>query len=82
MGSAAVGDQGLIRRLTEGPKGSYYNELSIVKRGAMEILSIQVGQPNSSGVDGAEDPLERPWMSALEKQPVWERVWLGPEGLG
>lgn len=58
MGSAAVGGEELIRRLTECPKGRYYNELQILKRGAMEILSIQVGQPKSYGVADAEDPLE------------------------
>jgi MOSC domain-containing protein YiiM len=47
----------------------------------MEILSIQVGQPKSYGVEGAEDPLERPWVSAIDKQQVSGRVWLGPEGL-
>jgi len=60
MGSAAVGGEELIRRSTECPKGRYYNELQILKRGAMEILSIQVGQPKSYGVADAEDPLERP----------------------
>ena len=47
----------------------------------MEILSIQVGQPKSYGVDGAEDPLERPWTSAIDKRAVMGRAWLGPEGL-
>lgn len=47
----------------------------------MEILSIQVGQPKSYGVAGAEDPLERPWVSAIEKRPTTGRVWLGSEGL-
>ncbi len=47
----------------------------------MEILSIQVGQPKSYGVADAEDPLERPWVSAIDKQPVRGPVWLGAEGL-
>ena len=47
----------------------------------MEILSLQIGQPKSYGVEGAEDPLERPWVSAIAKQPVLGRVWLGLEGL-
>jgi MOSC domain-containing protein YiiM len=47
----------------------------------MEILSLQIGQPQPFGVEGAEDPLERPWVSAIAKQPVLGRVWLGPEGL-
>lgn len=50
MGSAAVGGEKLIRRLIECPKGRNYNELQILKRGAMDILSIQVGQPKSYGV--------------------------------
>jgi MOSC domain-containing protein YiiM len=52
-----------------------------LKGEAVEILSLQIGQPTSYGVDGAEDPLERPWVSAIDKQPVLGRVWLGPEGL-
>ena len=55
--------------------------MGILRRGAMEILSLQIGQPKSYGVEGAEDPLERPWVSAIAKQPVLGRVWLGPEGL-
>ena len=47
----------------------------------MEIASLQVGQPQSYGVEGAEDPLERPWVSAIVKHPVVGRVWLGPKGL-
>ncbi len=47
----------------------------------MKILSIQVGQPRSYGVEGAEDPLERPWTSAIAKEPVPERVWVGAEGV-
>lgn len=47
----------------------------------MKILSIQVGQPKQYGVEGAEDPFERPWESAIAKEPVAGRVWLNREGV-
>jgi len=47
----------------------------------MRILSIQVGQPRSYGVEGAEDPIERPWTSAIVKSPVAGQVWANAEGL-
>ncbi|MEE8060698.1 MAG: MOSC domain-containing protein [Gemmatimonadales bacterium] len=47
----------------------------------MRIVSIQVGQPRSYGVEGAEDPIERPWTSAIEKKPVVGKMWINGEGL-
>jgi MOSC domain-containing protein YiiM len=32
-------------------------------------------------VPDAEDPLDRPWTSAIHKSPVEGRIWLGAEGL-
>jgi MOSC domain-containing protein YiiM len=31
--------------------------------------------------NGIEDPLDRPWLSAIYKRPVAGKVWLGREGL-
>ena len=47
----------------------------------MRILSIQVGQPKSYGVEGAEDPIERPWTSAIVKNPIAGETWANAEGL-
>jgi MOSC domain-containing protein YiiM len=47
----------------------------------IEIVSIQVGLPEQLGQAGAEDPLDRPWLSAIYKRPVAGKVWLGREGL-
>ncbi len=48
---------------------------------AMRIESVQTGQARTLGVDGAEDPMDRAWTSAIWKEPVDGRVWLGREGL-
>jgi MOSC domain-containing protein YiiM len=45
------------------------------------LLSIQVGMPRVLGVEGATDPLDRPWTTAFAKEPVEGAVWLGREGL-
>src|ERR1043166_9975022 len=47
----------------------------------MKLESIQVGQPRTYGTPDAEDPEERPWTSAIRKEPVEGPVWAGPEGL-
>jgi MOSC domain-containing protein YiiM len=47
----------------------------------LEIVSIQVGLPQQLGQAGAEDPLDRPWVSAIYKRPVTGKVWLGSGGL-
>lgn len=41
------------------------------------ILSIQVGRPARHGVSHAADPLDRPWTTALFKEPVVGPVWVG-----
>jgi MOSC domain-containing protein YiiM len=45
------------------------------------IESIQTGQPRTLGVEDAADPIDRPWTSAIWKEPVHGRVWAGTEGL-
>ena len=47
----------------------------------MRIESVQTGQARTLGVEGAPDPMDRPWTSAIWKEPVDGRVWLGKEGL-
>jgi len=45
------------------------------------VESVQTGRPRSLGREEAEDPFDRPWTSAIWKQPVSGPVWAGPEGL-
>ncbi len=47
----------------------------------MQLRSIQVGTPKSYGTEGAEDSLDRPWTSAIAKQPVAGAVWIGRQGV-
>jgi MOSC domain-containing protein YiiM len=47
----------------------------------MRIESVQTGQARTLGAEGALDPMDRPWTSAIWKEPVLGRVWLGKEGL-
>jgi len=47
----------------------------------MILRSIQVGIPRDYGADGAEDSLDRPWTSAIAKQPVAGAVWIGRLGV-
>jgi MOSC domain-containing protein YiiM len=47
----------------------------------MRIESVHTGQARTIGVDGAADPMDRRWTSAIWKEPVAGRVWLGKEGL-
>ncbi len=41
------------------------------------VVSIQVGQPTRYGTPGARNPMDRPWFSAIAKQPVSDPVWAG-----
>lgn len=41
-----------------------------------KIVSIQVGMPEIHGHEGAENPLERPWTSAIFKYPVNGAVYM------
>lgn len=47
----------------------------------MRLESVQVGQTRTFGTPGAANPLERPWTSAIRKEPVAGPVWAGREGL-
>jgi MOSC domain-containing protein YiiM len=48
---------------------------------AMRVDSIQTGKARTLGTEGAADPLDRRWTSAIWKEPVLGRVWMGREGL-
>lgn len=41
------------------------------------ILSVQVGRAHRMGTEGAADPVQRPWSSAIFKDPVNGPVWVG-----
>lgn len=45
------------------------------------VLSVQVGLPKTMGVEGATNPDEAPWTSAIFKEPVEGPVWLSKTGL-
>lgn len=47
----------------------------------MILRSIQVGVPRDYGAEGAENSLDRPWTSAIAKQPVAGAVWIGRLGV-
>jgi MOSC domain-containing protein YiiM len=47
----------------------------------MLLRSIHIGVPRSYGAEGADDPLDRPWTSAIAKQPVAGAVWAGRLGV-
>lgn len=47
----------------------------------MRIESVQIGQVRTYGRPDAVDPLEKPWTSAIGKEPVSGPVWAGREGL-
>ncbi|RMD61489.1 MOSC domain-containing protein [Candidatus Parcubacteria bacterium] len=41
------------------------------------LISIQVGRPRQLGIEGAPDPMDRPWVTSFFKDPVDGPVWLG-----
>ncbi len=45
------------------------------------LLSIQVSLPRHFGVEGAPDPMDRPWTTGFFKEPVEGPVWLGRTNL-
>ncbi len=47
----------------------------------MRVESIQTGQPRTSGRADPPGAPEKPWTSAIWKDPVEGRVWAGREGL-
>jgi MOSC domain-containing protein YiiM len=46
-----------------------------------KILSIQVGLPKQLGIEGAADPMERPWTTGFFKEPVEGSMYLGKTNL-
>jgi MOSC domain-containing protein YiiM len=46
-----------------------------------QLLSIQVGLPKQLGVEGASNPMDRPWCTGFFKAPVLEPIWLGKTNL-
>jgi MOSC domain-containing protein YiiM len=45
------------------------------------ILSIQVGLPKQLGIEGATEPMERPWTTGFYKEPIAGAVYLGKTNL-
>lgn len=45
------------------------------------LVSIQVGQPRTYGIEGAAHPLDRPWTTSFGKRPVAGAVWVGRANL-
>ncbi len=46
-----------------------------------QIASIQIGLPQSLGVEDAPNPMERPWSTGFFKEPIKEAIWLGRTNL-
>ncbi|MGG6241672.1 MOSC domain-containing protein [Nodosilinea sp. AN01ver1] len=46
-----------------------------------ELVSIQVGLPQTLGTDAAPDPMDRRWTTGFFKQPIEGEVWLSPTNL-
>ena len=47
----------------------------------MRLLSIQIGRPRTVGTPGAGDPMQRPFTSAIWKEPLTGPAWAGRLGL-
>ena len=45
------------------------------------IVSVNVGMPREHGVEGAANPMDRPWMTGFFKEPVAGPVRLGATNL-
>ena len=48
---------------------------------SQHITSIQVGLPQAFGVQDAEEPMDRPWVTGFFKEPVRGEIWLGQTNL-
>lgn len=48
---------------------------------AITLESVNIGQPRTAGDPDAEDPFERPFTSAIWKEPVQGPIWLDTQGL-
>jgi MOSC domain-containing protein YiiM len=51
------------------------------RRPSARLLTLQVGLPKHLGVEGAPDPMDRPWTTGSFKAPVAGPVWLGRTNL-
>ena len=47
---------------------------------AIRIFSLRVGKPRSYGVEGASDPFDRPWTSAIAKEEADGPLFLSSTG--
>lgn len=45
------------------------------------LLTLQVGLPKDLGVEGAPDPMDRPWSTGSFKAPITGPLWLGTTNL-
>lgn len=45
------------------------------------LASIQVGLPRNLGIEGAPQPMDRPWSTGFLKKPINCPVWLGKTNL-
>jgi len=46
----------------------------------IRIASLRIGQPRTYGEEGATHPFDRPWTSAIAKEPVDHPLWLSTTG--
>lgn len=46
-----------------------------------QLLSIQVGLPQTLGTENAPDPMDRPWRTGFFKTPIQGELWLGRTNL-
>jgi MOSC domain-containing protein YiiM len=47
----------------------------------MQLLSVLVGNPRTTGTPHARDPMDRAFTSAIWKEPVVGRAWVGTLGI-
>lgn len=45
------------------------------------LASLQVGLPRNLGIEGASDPMDRPWSTGFFKEPIDRAVWVGKANL-
>ncbi|MCG5060708.1 MAG: hypothetical protein KA714_22700 [Limnoraphis sp. WC205] len=46
-----------------------------------QLCSIQVGLPQTIGIEEATDPMDRPWSTGFLKEPIQGLIWLGKTNL-
>ncbi|GAB1543686.1 hypothetical protein NUACC21_63620 [Scytonema sp. NUACC21] len=45
------------------------------------LVSIQTGLSRNFGIEGAPDPMDRPWSTGFFKEPINGAVWVGKMNL-